>query len=343
LLDDLKIIHERDKSDALGLIFKQPVQLQHKFDVAGLEKFGDINNIVVAGMGGSGWPAHYLAIWPTLPVPLSLVSDYDLPTYVGKNTLVIAASYSGNTEETISALQQAKTRTDKIVVMSSGGKLAEMAGEAGLPYYALPTGGQPRMQTFYFLAAYLDLFVKTGLCTEEKLAELHQAADWLAGQIDSWLPTTPTSQNQAKQLSQELVGRSVVVYAGSKLAPVARKWKICLNENAKQVAWWNQFPEFSHNEFIGWTKQPVDKPYAVVDLRSNLEHPRIQKRFEITEQMLSGLRPSPEVVEVKGDTILQQVLWASVLGDFVSVYLAILNNVDPTPVELVEKFKHALG
>jgi glucose/mannose-6-phosphate isomerase len=124
--------------------------------------------------------------------------------------------------------------------------------------------------------------------------------------------------------------------------PAAYKWKIGANENAKQVAWCGQIPEFNHNEFIGWSSHPVDKPYAVVDLRSNLEHPRVQKRFEVTERLLSGKRPAPHIVTVQGENILEELLWALAYGDFVTLYLAFLNGVDPAPVDLVEKFKKEL-
>jgi len=134
-----------------------------------------------------------------------------------------------------------------------------------------------------------------------------------------------------------------VVYSGPLLSPAGYKWKININENAKQVAWCNQLPEFNHNEFLGWTQQPVQKPYAVIDLRSNLENARIQKRFEVTERLLSGKRPAPIVVQAKGDNILQQLLWTITLGDYISVYLALLNNLDPTPVDLIEKFKNLLA
>jgi glucose/mannose-6-phosphate isomerase len=134
-----------------------------------------------------------------------------------------------------------------------------------------------------------------------------------------------------------------VIYAGPKLFPAAYKWKISFNENAKNVAWCSQLPEYNHNEFLGWTSHPVDKPYAVIDLRSNLEHPRVQKRFQIADKLLSGQRPAPEVVEVKGDTLVQQMLWAVALGDFVSLYTALLNGLNPTPVDLIEKLKAALN
>jgi len=136
-----------------------------------------------------------------------------------------------------------------------------------------------------------------------------------------------------------VVGKSAVIYGGPKMFPAAYKWKISFNENAKHIAWVNQIPEFNHNEFIGWSKQPVDKPYAVIDLRSNLEHERVQKRFEVTARLLSGMRPEPHVVQAEGETLLEQLLWMAVYGDFVTLYLAILHGLDPAPVDLVEKFK----
>ena len=136
--------------------------------------------------------------------------------------------------------------------------------------------------------------------------------------------------------------KSLVVYARRKLFPAAYKWKISFNENAKNIAWCNQLPEFNHNELLGWTSHPVDKAYAVIDLRSNLEHPRVQKRFKVYERLLSGMRPRTHVVEAQGETILEQLLWAVAFGDFVSLYLALLNGLNPTPVDLIEKFKKAL-
>jgi glucose/mannose-6-phosphate isomerase len=139
-----------------------------------------------------------------------------------------------------------------------------------------------------------------------------------------------------------MAGKTPVVYGGAKTAVVAAQWKIGFNETAKNVSFYYILPEFNHNEFMGWTKQPVDKPYAVIDLRSNLEHPRIQKRFEVTESLLSGMRPSPIVVDIEGATVLEQLLWVIALGDFVTLYTALLNGVNPAPVELIEKFKLSL-
>lgn len=342
MLDDLQQINQKDPQDALGVVEKQWQQLQHEFGVDA-SKFSGVENIVLAGMGGSAWPAVYINTWGTPSVPFEIVRDYSLPAYVGPKTLFISSSYSGNTEETLSGLAEAESRGAQIVVIAAGGKLADIAKEKGHVFYEIPGGIQPRMSSFFFLAAMAQLLEPLGLLPEGKLAELQGVGDWLKDQITSWGPTTPAAQNAAKQLAQELIGKSIVVYSGPKLFPAANKFKICLNENAKNVAWVNQFPEFNHNEFIGWSEQPKEKPYAVVEIRSNLEHERTQKRFIVSEQLLSGKRPSPNVIEPIGETHLQQLLWASNFCDFVSVYVAILNGVNPTPVDLVEKLKAELN
>lgn len=338
MLDDLKYIHSKDKEDALGVVGAQWKQLDHDFKVRFQPK-AEIRNVVLGGMGGSALYALFLPSWPGLLVPFEIVRNYTLPKYVDKHTLFIASSYSGNTEETLSALTEAEEKGAQIVVIAAGGKLAERAKQAGHPLFLVPGGIQPRMSSFYFLAGVIQLFEPLGLIPKGSLEELRAAGTWVSTQITAWEATVPMAKNPAKRLALELMGKSVVVYSGAKLFPAANKWKICMNENAKNVAWCNQLPEFNHNEFIGWSSHPVTKPYAVIDLRSNLEHPRTQKRFEVTERLLSGKRPAPEVVEVQGDTLIQQLLWAAIMGDFTSLYLALLNGVDPTPVALVEKFK----
>lgn len=342
MIDDLKFIHERDAQDALGVAEKQWQQLKQTYGVdTSALRFGEVTNVIVGGMGGSALAATLFTSWPRLTVPYEVVRSYSIPAHVNEHTLFIASSYSGNTEETLEALAAAEARGAQIVVIAAGGKLAEIATEKNYPFYQIPTGYQPRMAVYYNFAALVELFDGSGL-TKGTVQELHETADWLSHHIQQWLPTVPASQNKAKQFAQEMLGRSVVVYAGPVFSPVAYKWKINVNENAKQVAWAGQYPEFNHNEFLGWTKQPVDKPYAVIDIRSNFEHERIQKRFEISERLLSGMRPAPEIVVPEGETLLKQLFWTIVLGDFASLYLALLNNLNPTPVVLIEKLKQAL-
>lgn len=343
MLDDLKLIHERDAQDALGVAEKQWEQLLHDFAVTLPKNAAPARNVVLAGMGGSAFPAAFLRSWPGTLVPLEIVRDYELPAYVGEDTLFISSSYSGNTEETLAALHAAEAKQARIVVLTAGGQLAEHAKQKQYPLFAIPGGIQPRMSSFYFLAALLQILEPLGLVKAGSLNELHETARWLKDQPAAWRPDVPTKQNPAKELALELMGKSVVVYSGPKLFPAANKWKICFNENAKNIAWTNQYPEFNHNEFIGWSSHPVQKPYAVVEIRSDLENERIQKRFTVTERLLSGLRPAPQAVEPQGDTLIKQLLWAANFGDFVSLYVALLNGLNPTPVDLVEKLKQLLN
>lgn len=338
MLDDLRYIHERDAQDALGTAAKQYQQLQYEFIIESIDF--EPANIVYAGMGGSALAAQLSTTWPGYQVPFEIVRSYDIPRHVSSQTLFIAASYSGNTEETLSALQQAEEAGAHIVIIAGGGKLVEIAKQKAYPLALLPPAGQPRYAVFYNLKALISVLKAAHVVDAAEVdKQLELAAESLRQASEDWLPTVATKDNPAKQLAQELMGKSVVIYSGPKLAPAAYKWKISVNENAKQIAWVNQYPEFNHNEFIGWSKQPVDKPYAVIDLRSSYEHERVQKRFVISEQLLSGMRPTPFVIAIEGDTLLEQLLWTVAFGDFVTMYLALLNGIDPAPVELVERLK----
>lgn len=342
MLDDIKLIHERDPQDTLGIAERQADQLTYQFETT--QGLIEVENIVYAAMGGSALAAIVSQTWPGYSIPFQVVRDYDIPAYVSDKTFFIAASYSGNTEETLSALEQAEARGAKIAVIAGGGKLVEIAQAKGYPLAILPKAEQPRYAVLYNLKALLTLLEQAGIVPADSLqGELAEAEAFFAEAVKPWIATVPTDSNPAKQVALEVIGKSAVVYAGPKLWPAAYKWKISFNENAKHVAWANQYPEFNHNEFMGWTQQPVDKPYAVIDLRSSLEHERVQKRFLVSERLLSGKRPAPIVVEAQGETILEQLLWTIAFGDFVSIYVAILNGINPAPVDLIEKFKQALN
>jgi glucose/mannose-6-phosphate isomerase len=343
VLDDLKFIHQRDGGDALGIAEKQWQQLEQVYEVD-FSPAAKIQNVVVAGMGGSALAASFLPVWPTLHVPFEVVRDYNIPSYINENTLFIASSYSGNTEETLAALAQAQKQGAQIGVISAGGQLADIAHQNGYSLAQLPQASQPRFAVLYNLKALVTYLEKAGLVVAENAErDLAQVAKFLEQQTKKWRADVPTSQNQAKQLALELVGKSPVIYAGPNFAPVAYKWKINFNENAKNVAWCNTLPEFNHNEFLGWSSHPVEKPYGVVYLQSSFDHSQVTKRFEVSKRLLSGKMPDPEVVQAEGETLIEQLLWTVALGDFVSLYVALLNNLDPTPVELIEKLKKELA
>jgi glucose/mannose-6-phosphate isomerase len=343
MLDNLKLFHEKDTVDTLGATERQYEQLVQKTTVSGRKNFDSVHNVVYAGMGGSALAALFVQVWPGLSEPFEIVRGYDLPGYVAQDTLVIAASVSGNTEETLSALAQAEVKGAQIAVITGGGELRRIAEQKGYLQVSIPKMAYSRgnmLTTFRLLLQVLDT---AGILKRNYQSELEKAAGFLHAASQHWRPDVPTAQNKAKQIAQELLGRSIVVYSGPRLYPAAYKWKVDFNENAKQVAWANQYPEFNHNEFSGWSKQPVDKPYAVVELRSGLENPRIQKRFELSERLLSGMRPAPIIIDVEGEDLLEQLLWSTMLGDFVSLYLAFASGVNPIPLPLVDKLKDALN
>lgn len=341
MLDDLKLINQVDKSDALGFIAKQPEQLKHSFNISNLPS--SPQSLVFSGMGGSSLVAELAHTWPKINVPYVVSKDYSLPAWVDKSTLVIVASYSGNTEETISAFNEALVKGAQTVVITHGGKLLELAQQEDVPYALLPECPQPRTGIFYAYRALIEFFQATGLVGDDAKDQLEAVVGPLETACALWASSVPTDQNYAKQLALEMEGKTPIIYGGALTYPAAYKWKIDVNENAKNTAWCNQLPEFNHNEFLGWSSHPIEKPFAVFDLLASYEDQRILKRFEVTDRLLSGKRPKATAVHAEGADMLEQLLYLVLLGDYATTYLAILNHVDPTPVALVENFKKELN
>ncbi len=346
ILDNQTVLTEKDPNDALGVIGSQYQQLIYDAQVQNPDNDGrDISNIVVTGMGGSALAALLAKVLlnKELAIPFDIIRGYDLPQYVSENTLVIASSYSGNTEETLSALEQATAKGAQLAVLASGGKLVEIAQARDITYVTVPSGIQPRMATIYNLRGLFTLFAHFGVVSPVWLDELAQLHGWLKEQSDAWGPSVPTDANLAKQIAATSVGKIQMFYGGQVTAPLAYKWKISWNESAKNVAFWNEFPEFNHNEFLGWTSHPVEKPFVVFDLLSSFEPARVRQRFALSDRLLSGLRPHTNTIELQGDTLLAQLLWGAILADYASTYTAFLNGVNPVPVVLIEKLKQELA
>ncbi len=344
MLDDSNVIAQHDPQDALGFITKQPEQLKYDFGLAETVTFGPVKNVICAGMGGSALVAELAKTWPPLMVPFLVVKDYSLPPFVtGSETLVIASSYSGNTEETLAALECAQREGAQIAVITHGGTLKDIADEYSYPLAELPECPQPRTGIFYAYRALVEIFVAACLMPKTVIPELEAMAEPLQQVTNLWTADIPTNHNPAKQLAKKMAGKTPIIYAGPLMYPAAYKWKISVNENAKNTAWCNFLPEFNHNEFIGWSSHPVEKPFAVINLLSSFEYPRMQKRFEVSDRLLSGMRPASINIEAKGQNALEHMLYLILLGDYATTYLAFLNGVNPTPVDLVEKFKKELG
>ncbi len=345
MLDNIKIIRQRDPNSALSIASLQYEQVHFRPQIRSGEHDGrQISSIILAGMGGSGLAASLVKVWlkSELTIPIEIVRGYDLPDYVNRHSLIVISSYSGNTEEELSCLRQAIDRGAQIGIIASGGELLELAIKDDIAHVPLPIKLQPRMAVIYGLRALVDLLTHFKIISSHKLTEIYETCEWLHEESLKWAPDVSTNENYAKQLAKLAVGKTAVFYGGALTAPVAYKWKISWNENAKNVAFWNELPEFDHNEFMGWTSHPIEKPFVIFDIISNFEHPQILKRFEISDKLLSGKRPKSNIIELKGDTLIAQLLWGSILADFTSIYLAILNNVNPTPVPLIEKLKEEL-
>lgn len=343
ILDNANVIAQRDPQNALGLAAETTEQLVHDFHVNRPDKLPTIANVVFAGMGGSSLQAEFARQWPQLKVPYIICKDYDLPAFVNEQTLVIAASYSGNTEETLSACHQAMDKQAILVICAGGGKLEALARQHDLPLVTIPKAVQPRMAVFYSYRILVEILVAYGLAEEGVLEQLGTAARHLASSVKQWTKDVPVTDNPAKQLALKLMGKTPIVYSGPKMSAAAYKWKIGFNESSKNTSWYGLYPEFNHNEFMGWTSHPIEKPFAVIDLLSSFEHERTQKRFEVSDRLLSGMRPKALPVNAEGNSELEHMLYLTLFGDFVTIYLGILNGVDPSPVELVEKFKIELG
>ena len=345
MLDDINVLRQHDALDDLGFAAMECEQV--KFDATIQNGDHDnryLKNVVVAGMGGSALAALFIKTWlkNELVMPFEIVKTYDLPDYVDQNTLVIASSYSGNTEETVSCLNQAKAKGAQIAIIASGGKLIDQAKTDQIANIVLPSGHQPRMAMVATLCSIIAVLEHFGIISSGKLDEIASKYEWLKSECANWGGDVPEINNYAKQLAAQAVGKTAVFFSGQFSFPVAYKWKTCWNETAKNLAFLCEFPEFNHNEILGWTSHPVEKPFAIFDIISNLEHPQILKRFEISDRLLSGMRPKATTIKLSGESAIEQLLWGSILADFVTIYLAVLNGVSPTAIELISKLKTEL-
>lgn len=337
MLDDLTVMHERDTQDALSAVEQQVHQLRGQIDV--LRHRVTASSIIVCGIGAAQVATEMLCAWPGTSVPLEAVSG-DLPVYVAAETLCVVTDFGDDTTATMRALADAEARGARVVVLTNSGTVPGDSRSNQHQVVTLPDMQTPRFNLLLIYKALLAIMSGAGLLATNADATtmLAEAETWLAEATTSWSRVIPTSRNAAKALAYEVIGKSAVICSGPLLAPAALSWKLGLNESAKHVAWTSTYPAASHGELIGWSQQPVDKPYTVIDLRSKLDQPWIRQQMELSERFLSGLRPSPEIIRVEGNTPLQQLLWATCLGSYVSVYAALLNGINPTPTDIRDKF-----
>jgi glucose/mannose-6-phosphate isomerase len=344
-----------DPAGMLGAIAELPRQLTAGYAVARAALAGAVaadggrpDGLVVCGMGGSAIGADLtLACLPGLPVPAAVVRGYGLPAWAGRETLVVAASYSGQTEETLACAGAAVERGCRPVCVASGGALTALADEHGLLLVRVPGGGQPRAAVGYLTAPLLAAVEAAGLASGVA-AQVDEAAALLRAGNERFAPERPAGDgpgdNTAKALAHRARGRQLVVYGAGLTAPVARRWKGQVNENAKAPAFWNELPELDHNELMGWTSLPdVAASTLAVFLDDPRADPRLARRADLTAAELEARGLAVERLAAHGESPLARLFSLVQLGDYMSFYLALLYGVDPTPVQAIQDLKARLG
>jgi glucose/mannose-6-phosphate isomerase len=308
--------------------------------------FKQVQRIVVVGMGGSAIGGDLLAalVADECPCPIFVQRGYDLPAFVsGPETLVVGASHSGNTEETLSAFSQAHERNASLLALTTNGELARLAHDWGVPALLYDYDSQPRAALGYSFVSLLSLLCHLGFVSD-KAGDLAEAVsvmrDWQA-EIG---PDVPVARNPAKRLAGQLLERLPVVYGAGLMEPVARRWKTQFNENAKVWSFFEGMPELNHNAVVGYEmSEKIRERAVVIFLRSRYDSPRMQARWRITRQMLLHEGVGNDQVRARGESRLAQMLSAIHFGDLVSVYLALASGIDPTPVVPIAYLKEQLS
>lgn len=294
----------------------------------------DAEGLIVCGMGGSaiGGDLAAAALGDRLTRPLLTVRGYELPSWATPEWTILCSSYSGDTEETLASFAAAEALGARRIVASTGGDLVDAAREAGVPVIGLPgLLPAPRTAVAYVLVCATEVAALAGVAPRIH-TEIDAAAAFLAEQSDDL-------RALAADLAARLGGTVPVVLGSDLTAPVARRWKTQINENPKLHAFFSELPEADHNEICGW----AGDAFSAVLLEDSDQHPRERRRFELTGEAIAGAGAEAVRVETRGETRVARLLWATMLGDLVSLALAEARGIDPLPVEAIDDFKAALG
>lgn len=338
-----------DKKNLLNLLLEFPQQLQHAQRI-GEEteiKIKNVNfqNVLVCGMGGSAIGGDLLRsfLLKEMNIPILVNRNYNLPAFVDERTLIIASSYSGNTEETLTAYEEAKRKGTEIICVTSNGKLRQAAEGDNRTLVVLPSGLPPRSALGFLMVPILAIFTRLGLVAE-KSKDLQETIHLIEDKAGQYHPSQEQG-NLAKTISRKLYGKLPLIYSSvDHLGAVALRWKGQLCENSKVLAFQNVFPELNHNEIVGWGGlKELQQEIQIVYLRDQQDYRRNQLRMDITKRILKGETNPPIEVYSQGESLLARIFSLVYLGDFVSLYLAILSGVDPAPVEKIEYLKKELA
>lgn len=344
LLDNIYEMLKIDKNNVLELCLKTPEHCKNAMKLAQIPKRVrriKPRNILVAGMGGSAIGGEILREWliDRISIPIEVCKDYILPAYVNEDTLVFAVSYSGETEETLTAFIEAMKRKSMVVSITSGGRLQKFSEKLGVPFVRVPEGLAPRIAFPYLFFPMIQLLKQFDIISGYE-EEIEEAIQVLENIRDENAPAVPLKENFAKKLAWELKDSVPIVYGFRQYCPVARRLKSQFNENSKIPSFFDVFPELNHNEIMGWeARGEFTKIFLVILIRDENEPPEIRHKIELTKEL--ALQKAKKVLEIhaKGEGKLARMLSVLYLGDLTSVYLAILHGVDPLPVETISKLK----
>jgi glucose/mannose-6-phosphate isomerase len=343
---DRESIARVDTSDQLTDVLAIPEHLRDalwKVESAQLDGLDSPAGLVLAGMGGSaiGGALAVAALGDTASRPILPSRAYGLPPWTTPDTTVLCSSYSGDTEETLAAYEAAGALGAKRVVATSGGKLARLAREDGVPVIPLAGGLQPRAAVAYMTVAALEVAARCG-AGSRMASDIDVAAEHLEELVIAWGPEAP-EDSQAKRLARELHGTIPVITGAGPTTPIAYRWKTQLNENAKVPAFHHELPELDHNELVGWSGASELGRFSATFLEDADTHPRVEDRVELTEGLMREAGVSTHRVASLGQTAFERIFSLVLLGDLVSVYLAVLRGLDPGPVEVIDRLKQELA
>jgi glucose/mannose-6-phosphate isomerase len=322
------------------LVASFTAQLRQAIDIGEKVKFSkplnEIRNVVITGLGGSGIGGTIITqiTEHEIKVPVVVNKDYFLPAFADKHTLVIVSSYSGNTEETLSAMQSALDRGCKIACVTSGGKVLELARHHGLDYVEIPGGMPPRACLAYSFTQLFYVLHGFHLISGNFKADLEKSIHLLDHEEEHLCAS-------AYYLAEKLHRKIPVIYSQANFEGVCVRFRQQINENSKMLCWHHALPEMNHNELVGWT-QPNDK-LAVVFFRNETDYDRTQARMELTKQIVTKYTPYIFEVYSKGDTMLQRTLYLIHFGDWVSWYLSEIRAIDATEVKVIDFLKGELS
>lgn len=295
-----------------------------------------IQNILITGLGGSGIGGTIISqiAEKEIKIPISVCKDYFIPAWVSANTLVIVCSYSGNTEETLQAFEEAMKRNAKIVCVSSGGKIIEKAKENNLDHIVIPGGMPPRACIGYSLTQLFYVLAFFRLISESFRQQIKKTIHLLRDEESN-------IHQHARALAWKLIGKIPVIYSAADFEGVAIRFRQQINENSKMLCWHNALPEMNHNELVGWTEKHDD--LVVIILRNENDYSRTQRRMEITKEVAGRYTPNIEEIYSKGETQLEKSLYLIHYTDWVSWYVAEFKNIDATEVKIIDYLKGELG